>query len=443
MIVGRDIKPTGELLLKGAIASLLAHGVKNVENLGITSLPAMEWAVNHFRASGGIFITASHNPMEWNGIKFISSFQDGGSLLPASAMEKIKDGWRSEVNKIKKREINLPELPEEVPFVEDYIKDVIDKIKKTIDLCADEESKGDEIFTKIKERQMRIALDACSGDGLEIPKNFLLQMGIDEKNIYPVNNGTLSECRRRFEPTPNYLTGLKEIIEQYNLDIGFAFDPDQDRLVVMPLRNEELTLIIAGRFLLELQNPSAKKYINAVAINLSTSSLWDELAEKYGIQIIRTRVGEMNVIEAMEEYNLPFGGEGNGGVILREVNPGRNSTVGMGLILAYMAWRDCSLKELEAELTDYVIVKEKIEVLFSRHKIQELLGERIEKFKERNREKVKSIDTRDGYKIILHDNSWIHIRPSNTEPIIRLITESTDEERARQLAEDFKIILQD
>ncbi|HIE43989.1 MAG TPA: hypothetical protein EYP78_04245, partial [Candidatus Omnitrophica bacterium] len=105
LIVGRDIKPTGELLLKGAIASLLAHGVKNVENLGITSLPAMEWAVNHFRASGGIFITASHNPMEWNGIKFISSFQDGGSLLPASAMEKIKDGWRSEVNKIKKREI--------------------------------------------------------------------------------------------------------------------------------------------------------------------------------------------------------------------------------------------------------------------------------------------------------------------------------------------------
>ena len=253
-------------------------------------------------------------------------------------------------------------------------------------MCSKKPGKGDEIFSKIREKQLRIALDACSGEGLPIPKSFLIALGIEEKNIYTINTGTLSECKRRLEPSPDYLTELKEIIKKHNLDIGFAFDPDQDRLVAMPLWSEELTPILCGKFLSELQPKNSKtKYIKQVAVNLSTTSSWEE----YGIVVTRTKVGEINVVEAMEKYNLPFGAEGNGGVILKDVNAGRNSTVGIALILAYMAWSNCSIKELEDKLSRRFMVKDKIEIPISQEKIHEFLDDKINIFTEGNKERIK------------------------------------------------------
>ncbi len=163
-----------------------------------------------------------------------------------SIMQKIKDEWKE----IKTGKISTVELPPEKPCTDEYNRDVIEKIKQVIDLCSEETDKGDEIFSKIRERQLKIALDACSKEGLQIPKSFLMAIGIEEKNIYPINTGALSECKRRLEPSPIYLTELKETIKKHNLDIGFAFDPDQDRLVIMPLWSEELTPILCANFLL-------------------------------------------------------------------------------------------------------------------------------------------------------------------------------------------------
>lgn len=437
IIIGRDIKPSGNELVRGVIAGLYKNNVNTVTNLGITTLPIMEWAVKHFKASGGIFITASHNPIEWNGIKFISSHKDGASILSASIMEKIQDAWEE----IETNKISAIELPSEITCTSEYNRDVINKIKEIIDLCSSEQNKGDEIFSKIKEKQTQIALDACSYEGLQIPKSFLTTIGIEEKNIYPINMGTLSKCKRRLEPSPDYLTGLKETIKKHNLDLGFAFDPDQDRLVVMPLWSEEIVPVLCAKFLLELQKNSKTKYIKQIAVNLSTSSLWEELAEEYGIEIIRTRVGEINVVEAMEKYNLPLGAEGNGGVILKDINAGRNSTVGMALILAYMAWSNCSIKELQDQLPRYFMVKDKIEISISQEKIHEYLNEKINTFNKQNQDRIEQIDTQDGYRIVFNDNSWTHVRLSNTEPIIRIITESKNEQISNLLTSQFKTLL--
>ena len=436
IIVGRDIKPTGTKLLKGTVAALYKNEAVTVINLGITTLPIMEWAVKHFKTSGGIFITASHNPSQWNGCKFISSSEDGASILPASIMQKIKDEWENESNKI-----SMTELPKETQCTDEYNRDVIAKIKKVIDLCSLETNKGAEIFSKLRTEQPKIALDVCSKEGLQIPKSFLMHIGIENKNIYPINMGALSECKRRLEPSPVYLAELKETIKKLNIDVGFAFDPDQDRLVIMPLWSEELTPVLCAKFLLELQKHSKTKYIKQIAINLSTSSLWDELAEEYGIEIIRTRVGEINVVEAMEKYNLPLGAEGNGGVILKDVNAGRNSTVGMALILAYMTWSNCSIKELKNELPRYFMGKDKIEISLSQEKIHKFLNEKINVFNKQNKDRIKQIDTQDGYRIVFNDNSWTHLRPSNTEPIIRIITESKNEQTAHLITSQLKTLL--
>jgi phosphomannomutase len=437
IIVGRDIKPIGEKLLKRAVTVLCNNDISDIINLGITTLPIMEWAVKHFKASGGIFITASHNPIQWNGIKFISSYEDGASILPASIMQKIKDEWEE----IETKQISVSELPPEKSCTDEYNKDVIAKIKKIIDLCSDERGKGNEVFSKLKAKSLRVALDACSNEGLQIPKSFLEALGIKKKNIYSINKGELSECKRRLEPSPLYLAELEETVEKQKLDIGFAFDPDQDRLSVVPLWSEELVPILCAKFLLELQKQSNKKHIKQIAVNLSTSSLWETMAKEYGVEIIRTRVGETNVVEAMRKHNLPFGAEGNGGVILKDINAGRNSTVGMALILAYMVWNNHSIKELEKELPRYFMLKDKIAISLPQEKIQEFLNDKMNIFNEQNKDRIRQINTQDGYKIVFNDNSWTHIRASNTEPIIRIITESKREQTALLITSQLKTLL--
>ncbi len=437
IIIGKDIKPTGNKILKGTIAALYKNAIDNITNLGITTLPIIQWAVKHFQASGGIFITASHNPIQWNGIKFISSSEDGAGILSASGMQKIKNGWKDEQTS----EITYVKLPSEKSYTNQYNIDVTKKIKKIIDRCTEQIGTGENIFSKLKEKQPKIALDACCKDGLKIPKGFLISIGIKEDNIYPVNAETLSQCKRRLEPSPAYLGQLKETIQKHNLDIGFAFDPDQDRLVIMPLSSEELTPILCAKFLLELQKNSSNKYIKQIPINLSTSSLWDDLAREYSMEIIRTRVGEANVVKAMQENELPLGAEGNGGVILKDINFGRNSTVAMALILAYMIYSEQSIQELERGLPKYFMVKDKVTVFLEQGKTNEFINEKIDIFTKQNKDNIKSTDKLDGYKIIFKDGSWAHIRTSNTEPIIRLIAESKDEEKVKKLISQLKSLM--
>jgi len=439
VVVGRDPKPSGEELLKGVIASLKRNGVGEVKFLGIATLPIMEWAVKYYQASGGIFITASHNPLEWNGVKLISSYEEGAYLLDAKKMASIDAGWEEESKQV--GEVSLPELPPPIDYLKAYNQKVQEVVKEVIDQCQEIPGRGEELFKKIRERQPKIVLDACCREGVSIPESFLLDLGIESRNIVKINDLPISECKRRLEPAPPYLTGLREAIEKQGADIGFAFDPDQDRLAVMPLNSEENTPALAGKFLLELQKESGRKYLKAIPVNLSTSSVWDDLAEEYGVKIIRTPVGEINVVKAMEKVNSPFGAEGNGGIILREVNYGRNSTVGMVLLLAYMAWKSAEIKDLESELTPYFLLKEKIAFSLRKEEISAFLQERISSFIQQNEGRIEYIDRQDGYKLIYRDNSWVHLRPSNTEPVVRIFAEAKDSPKSQMLINEVKSLL--
>jgi len=317
-----------------------------------------------------------------------------------------------------------------------YNQDVTEKVKATIDLASGKKGRGREIFAKLKQSNFKVVIDACSKRSAEIPKEFLIQLGLRKKNIFVINSGSIEDSQRRLEPAPQYLGNLKKAIKKRKADIGFAFDPDQDRLVIMPLKSEEHTLLLCGKFLLELQKNNPHKFIKNIPVNLSTSSAWEDLADNYRISITRTKVGEINVAKAMQKNNSPFGGEGNGGVILKSVNCGRNSTVGIALILAYLSWTGKRIEELEQELPEYILIKSKLKI--SPGKNQKKM---MDKIMARINGAVKNINRTDGYKIFFKDNSWIQLRPSNTEPIIRIFAEAKVSESRKKTIKRIKNII--
>ncbi|PIU51947.1 hypothetical protein COS91_01805 [Candidatus Desantisbacteria bacterium CG07_land_8_20_14_0_80_39_15] len=411
IILGKDDKKSGNALILGikeAIEDIIKRKGAKIKliYLGVTSTPMIEWAIKNYKAAGGINITASHNPVEWNGIKL---FGRDGMLLGKKEMEKIND---------RLARADFPELPR-TDLVQQYNEYTITRVKDAIDLVSGKKGKGEEIFAEIRKHNYRVVIDACSKETAKIPWQFLIHLGLKKKNILVINSSSIENSQRRLEPAPPYLGNLKKAIKKTGADIGFAFDPDQDRLVVMPLVSEEHTLLLCGKFLLELQRYNSNKYIKNIPVNLSTSSAWDDIASDYGIHIIRTGIGEVNVVKAMQENNSLFGGEGNGGVILGNVTYCRNSTVGMALILAYLAWTGKKIKELEMELPEYVLIKSKLKI--SPGENQE---KNMDKVISRINGSVKDVNKIDGYKIFFRDDSWVQLRPSNTEPIIRIFAEA-------------------
>ena len=440
IILGKDDKKSGNVLVAGikeAIEDIIRRESVKIKLifLGVTSTPMIEWAIKNYKAGGGINITASHNPVEWNGIKL---FGRDGILLGKNEMEKIKNKFllpcRFRFPLIAEK--SLCGLPR-TDSVRQYNEYVTNKVKNVIDSVSGRKGKGKEIFDKIRKYNYRVVIDACSGESAKIPRQFLIYLGLKKKNIFITNSSSIENSRRRLEPAPPYLGNLKRMIKKMKADAGFAFDPDQDRLVVMPLLSEEHTPLLCGRFLLELQKKyNSRKYIKSMPVNLSTSSAWEELGDDYGVRVIRTKIGEVNVVQAMQESKSLFGAEGNGGIILGDVTYGRNSTAGMALILAYLSWRGKKIKELEQELPEYVLIKSKLKVTPCKN--QEKMTKRV--ISGINKP-VKSINKTDGCKIFFKDGSWVQIRPSNTEPIIRIFAEARVNGSRKKTAEKVKNII--
>ncbi|MDI6641950.1 MAG: hypothetical protein QME68_06550 [Elusimicrobiota bacterium] len=424
VVVGRDAKKSGEVILSGVLAALKEVKFKPIY-LGITSTPIVQWAVKKYNAIGGIMITASHNPVQYNGIKLFTS-----PILKPAQMKKVileldRMDKSAKYENLKLQQIQLPEVKTDT--LQKYNQYVIDKIQSIV---------GKGIICSIKKKKFKVVIDACSKDAAEIPKSFLVAIGVPEKNIFVINDGTIEDSCRRLEPSPKYLVQLRKAIKKYNADIGFAVDPDQDRLVAMPLCSEEHTPLLAAKFLLELQKERKKKFIKSIPVNLSTTSAWEEVASQYGVKIIRTPVGEINVVESMiegESSGIIFGAEGNGGIILSPVTCCRNSTVGMALLLCYLSMTGKSLRELERYLPKYVMLKTKVTVANPK-----LTMDQIKEYYKHN-SSVSSMNNIDGLKIFLYNNNfWIHIRPSNTEPIIRIIAEGKEREKVEKLVNQLK-----
>lgn len=401
VVVGRDTRPTGLLYENAVVAGLLSVGCQPVL-IGQVPTPTVQMIVDEYNANGGIAITASHNPVEWNALKFIGS--SGVFLNPSEAAELLNVYNQQERAYVQENDYrNVRQL--QSPFAVHCRR-----IFNTVDTAA------------IRAAKFKVAVDPGNGVGAFFSRGFLEELGCEVISIFDETDGIF---RRKPEPAPQNITALCELVTSNNCDIGFAQDPDADRLVIVdntgaPI-GEQATLALAVEHVLS-QTPGQ------VVVNIQTSKAVEEIATKYGCPIYYSKVGEINVTCEMMARGAVIGGEGgSGGVIFPRIHPCRDSFTGMALLLEMIAKRKQSVHELAQALPQYTLINEKRPC--SAAKAFELIRRLKSDYAEYNPNIL------DGLRIDFPD-SWVLIRGSNTEPIIRISAESADPEcAARRLAE--------
>jgi phosphomannomutase len=400
IVFGRDSRPSGEALRHAVLTGLLGVGREVIE-LGIVPTPTVQLEVEHRHAAGGLALTASHNPIEWNALKLIGgdgrflTGTVGGEFLAAA--QTLTPAWKPWDGLGR------------VTTVDDPLKRHLDIILG-LDLLD---------VPAIRARSFRVALDAVHGAGGAMGRRLLEALGCRTDILFEEPTGRFP---RVAEPLAENLGILREHVAKGTYDIGLAFDPDVDRLSLVDetghALGEEYTLALAARHVLERKPGPA-------VTNLSTSMLIDAVAGRLGRTVLRTPVGEANVVEEMARSGAPIGGEGNGGVILPAVHLGRDAPVGVALILALMAATGKKLSELAAELPKTAMVKAKVELEAPPD---------LAPVTKRLREALPdgTLDLRDGLRVT-RPGEWIHVRKSGTEPIVRVIAEAGDLTRAEAL----------
>ena len=404
VVIGQDTRSSGALLKSACMAGLSATGCEAVD-LGILPTPSVSLAIQKIKASGGIVITASHNPAEWNGIKFLNS---EGMFLNEKEIKKLIEIWQSKAfRKIKEEEFKTPSKYDKA--IEDHISLVLNAVDAK----------------NISSKKFKVALDPCNGTGALITPELLEKLGCE---VVLINTEIDKPFAHNPEPVPKNLKDLCELVKKEKADIGFAQDPDADRLAIVSNEGipigEEYTLALAVEHIL------SKEKSKNVVVNLSTSMVIDDIAKKHQAKVIRTKIGELHVASKMKEAGAQIGGEGNGGVIYPKISYNRDSLIGIALVLEYMAKSEKKISERVKALPEYHIVKDKIEL-----RSMEDAGGIIEKTK--GIFKQEKQDLTDGVKVLFSD-SWIHVRASNTEPIVRVIAEAKSKTKAEALITESK-----
>ncbi|MBC8214193.1 MAG: phosphoglucosamine mutase [Candidatus Marinimicrobia bacterium] len=407
ILLARDSRSHGDELLKSAIKSLHKSGRK-VLDCGIIPTPTAQFLVEKHQLAGGIVITASHNPSEWNGMKFIDS-----------------DGCFLDANK----NTQLFQIADEDNFAEeftsgeaiDFTSEVNEHIQHTINLSAIDSN-------KIRERKFKVVVDSVNGAASKVLPKLLSKLNCE---VIPMHCELDGKFPRGAEPLPENLAELSNAVIQNGADVGFATDPDGDRLAVVdengnPLGEEYTLTICADGFLAQ------NRIKQPLVTNLSTTMALDKIAEKYKTNVTRSAVGEINVVNLMKELNSPLGGEGNGGVILPESHYGRDSLVGCAMFLNRMAQTNETVSKIFESMPQFTMVKTRIQ-------LDELNPEIAIKNIADEFYNVEQ-NTVDGLKLIWADR-WVHIRKSNTEPIIRIYAEAPTKELALKLVDKIKSII--
>ena len=404
IVIGRDARISGEMMSKLVSSTLMGLGL-DVIDLGLSTTPTVEIAVAEEKADGGIIITASHNPKQWNALKLLNSEgefiseKDGQQVLRIAEDENLVF---AEVNVLGQRK-----------EIKDYFKKHIEKIL-ALDL-VDKKA--------IRERKFRIAVDAVnSTGGIAVPM-LLEALGVED--IFKVNCEPTGDFAHNPEPLPEHLRDLSKAVAKNKAHLGIAVDPDVDRLAIVcedgEMFGEEYTLVAVADYILK----NSKKG-NTVS-NLSSTRALRDVTEKASGNYFASPVGEVNVVEMMKKNNAVIGGEGNGGVIYPELHYGRDAMVGIALFLTHLAKFGKSCSMLRATYPDYHISKNKIE-LINGIDVDKILAGVKEKYKK------QPVNTSDGIKIEF-GNEWVHLRRSNTEPIIRIYSESASQSTAENLAQ--------
>ncbi len=403
VIVGRDTRPTGEMVEHAVIAALLAVGCQPVL-AGIVPTPTVQMLVDKYQANGGIVITASHNPVEWNALKFIGS---SGTFLNYNEAAELQDIYNQPDNNF---------VPEH-----DYrnirrIDNPFEIHKKRIFSVFDIEA--------IRQAKFRVAVDCCNGAGALYSKTFLESLGCE---VFTVNDKPDGLFRRGPEPTPENLKELSEAVVRHKCHIGFAQDPDADRIGVVrtdgvPL-SEQYVLAVAVDHLLSGTSGN-------VAVNIQTTRAVEDIAASYNCETYYSKVGEINVAEKMKQCSAVIGGEGSsGGVIYPAVYPCRDSFTAMALMLEMLALSGETIDEIADSMPIYHSMSKKVpcDLNTARHAVREL---------KRRYQQYNPI-TLDGIRINFPDGAWILIRPSNTEPVVRLYAEASSPQQAQKILTRF------
>jgi phosphomannomutase len=397
IVIGRDPRTSGEMVRQAVMAGLLSSGCRVVD-LDTCPVPTVQLLVRHTRAHGGIAITASHNPPEWNALKFIGP--DGLFLGAGQAREMLDIYHQGEYVKVSGAEMRS-----------------VEPMTGALDLHIDAILKSVGPLPK-GSRKLRVALDSCNGAGSIIGQRLLAALGVD---VIPINVTPNGLFPRPAEPVAENLGDLCAAVKEHGADLGFAQDMDADRLAVVSEKGlavgEDYTLVLAVMYVLSKER-------GPVVINLSTTHALEAVAERYGCPLFRTKIGEANVTERMQREGAVIGGEGNGGVIYPRINFARDSLVGMALILHLIAESGRTISEILAELPPHYMVKEKL--VCPSHRIGDVLK------MIRNTYAGYPLDLSDGVKVTFPDG-WFSVRGSNTEPIIRLVAESKTEAQTRQI----------
>ncbi|HKG96892.1 MAG TPA: phosphoglucosamine mutase [Pyrinomonadaceae bacterium] len=397
IVIGRDPRTSGEMVKHAVVAGILSTGSRVID-IGMCPVPTVQLQVRHRRAQGGIAITASHNPAEWNALKFIGS--TGLFLDSGQARELLDIYHQGQYTKVGGAELRTVEEIEGATDL--HIKSILDVLGPL------PQSK----------KKLRVVLDSCNGAASLVAPKLIEALGAE---VIPINVTPDGSFPRGAEPVPENLGDLCRVVKEHQADIGFAQDMDADRLAIVSDEGEAIgedyTLVLAALYVLGRER-------GPVVANLSTTSAVADVAKKFDCPVFLTKIGEVNVTDAMQQHNAVIGGEGNGGVIYPRINFARDSLVGIALVLHLLAESGQTVTELLQSVPRYSIVKEKMACPSDR--IPAVLRMVRQEFGK------SQLDTRDGVKVIQRDG-WFLVRGSNTEPIIRIVAEAKTEDRAREM----------
>ncbi len=396
VVVGRDTRVSGDMVKHAVFSGLLSAGCRIID-VGVCGTPSAAMMVKALGADGGIVISASHNPIEWNALKFFRpdsiylNAEDGRQLLDIYYGGDFRRATYDQLHAV----------TSDASAVERHLE----KVLALVDVKA------------IRRRRFHVALDCCNGAGSDLALQFLHRVGA---RVEPIHCAMSGDFPHNPEPTVEHVTDLVKEVKRRGCDIGFAQDADADRIAVVSEKakyiGEEYSLCLAAKYVLG-HTPGP------VVTNLSTTRMVDDVAAAFDCEVRRTPVGEVNVAMEMLECGAAVGGEGNGGVIDPRVHLGRDGLTGMALILQLMTETGLSVSELAAELPAYVMDKRK--VACSKRALAPVLAALAN-------EKADRVDARDGVKLDFADG-WVHVRASNTEPIVRVYAEARTKARASAL----------
>tara|TARA_B110000459_G_scaffold194348_1_gene233711 strand:+ start:708 stop:2087 length:1380 start_codon:yes stop_codon:yes gene_type:complete len=404
IVIGRDARISGFMLSNIVSGTLIGCGF-DVIDIGLSTTPTVEVAVHDLKAAGGIILTASHNPKQWNALKLLNnkgefiSANDGEVILDYSTKNDFKFSLIDSIGKYQfDNSLN-----------DSHINKVLDLDLVNIDL--------------IKSKKYKVVLDAVNSTGGIIIPKLLKELGVECVELYCTPNG---DFPHNPEPLPENLKDISNLVVKEKADFGIVVDPDVDRLAFVcedgTIFGEEYTLVSVADFVL------SKLGGNAVS-NLSSTRALSDITNKHGGEYFASSVGEVNVVEKMKETSAIIGGEGNGGIIYPKLHYGRDALVGIALFLTYLSEKDLSVSELRSSYPNYFISKNKIQLTDSTD-MQFIISELANKY---SKEKINLID---GLKIDF-DEGWVHLRKSNTEPIVRIYSESISKQKADKLASTF------